>query len=99
MRKRIVSPALAALGLVIGLVSAALPAIAADVDVSTAIQEALRRDPEMVSLTEELAVREAARRQVELYPNPTVDFDGATGGLTGSSGESRISLGLSQEII
>lgn len=48
---------------------------------------------------EEQSLREAARIRADALPNPTLDFEGATGALTGSSAESSLSLGINQEFL
>jgi len=48
---------------------------------------------------EEQSLREAARTRAGSLPNPILDLEGATGSLTGSSAESSLSLGVSQEFL
>ena len=54
---------------------------------------------ELRALREELGIGEAGRIKAGLYPNPVLDLEGATGALTGSSSESRLSFGVSQEFL
>lgn len=51
------------------------------------------------ALREEIGIGEAGRIKAGLYPNPVLDLEGATGALTGSSSESRLSFGVSQEFL
>lgn len=59
----------------------------------------LQHNGELNALREEQGLREAAKIQSGQYPNPILELAGSSGSLTGSSSESNISIGLSQEII
>lgn len=60
---------------------------------------ARQQNGELKSLREESGVGEAGKIRAGLYPNPLLDLEGATGALTGSSGENRLSIGISQEFL
>lgn len=49
------------------------------------------------SFREEKGIRDANRVRAGLLPNPTLELEGSTGALTGSSAENSLSLGVSQE--
>ncbi len=54
---------------------------------------------ELKALREESGVGEAGKIRAGLYPNPVLELEGATGDLTGSSAEDRLSIGISQEFL
>lgn len=54
---------------------------------------------DLKALREEVGVGEAAKIKAGLYSNPTLNLEGATGALTGSSSENRTSFGVSQEFL
>jgi len=54
---------------------------------------------DLKALREEVGIGEAAKIKAGLYSNPTLDLEGATGALTGSSSENRTSFGVSQEFL
>ncbi len=54
---------------------------------------------DLQALRQETGIGEAGRIKAGLYPNPVLDLEGATGALTGSSSESRASIGVSQEFL
>lgn len=64
-----------------------------------AISFAQRNNGMLQALREERGVREAAKIKAGLFPNPVLELDGATGKLTGSPLENRLSIGLSQEFL
>jgi len=57
----------------------------------------LENNGELKSFREEKGVRDAGKVRAGLLPNPVLEFEGATGAMTGSSDDSTLSLGLSQE--
>jgi outer membrane protein, heavy metal efflux system len=61
------------------------------------VEYSLHHNGELRSLREERGIKEAAITKAVLLPNPTLDFEGATGALTGSSDENSVALGISQE--
>jgi len=62
------------------------------------IEFSLQNNGDLKSFREEKGIREAGKTRAGLLPNPTLELEGATGALTGSSAENSLSLGLSQEI-
>lgn len=54
---------------------------------------------ELKAVRQELGIGEAGKVKAGLYPNPVLELDGATGALTGSSSENRLSVGASQEFL
>jgi cobalt-zinc-cadmium efflux system outer membrane protein len=64
-----------------------------------AIEYSLQNNGELKAFREEKGIREAGKVKARLFPNPTLDFEAATGSMTGSSGENSISIGVSQEFI
>ena len=60
---------------------------------------AKEQNSELKALREEKGIGEAGRIRAGLYPNPVLEFDGATGAMTGSSGENRLAVGVSQEFL
>jgi cobalt-zinc-cadmium efflux system outer membrane protein len=64
-----------------------------------AIEVTLANNPDLRALREETAVFEAGRVRAKNLPNPTLDLEGATGALTGSSDESSLSAGINQEFL
>ncbi|HEY3309241.1 MAG TPA: TolC family protein [Desulfuromonadaceae bacterium] len=78
------------------------PPVLAEPEIYTlpqAVAYALRHNGELNALREEQGLREAAKIQSTQYPNPVLELGGRSGSLTGSSSESNLSIGLSQEII
>jgi outer membrane protein, heavy metal efflux system len=70
-----------------------------EMSISQVVEYALANNGELISFREERGVHEAAKARAVVLPNPTLDFEGATGALTGSRDESSLSLGLSQEFL
>ncbi|MBJ6749982.1 TolC family protein [Geomonas anaerohicana] len=64
-----------------------------------AVAAALTNNPELVSLRTEAGVFDAAAVRAGVIPNPTLELEAATGALTGSSDDSNLSLGISQEFL
>ncbi len=63
------------------------------------VDYSLKHNGELNSFREEKGIREANKLKSGLLPNPTLEIDGSSGALTGSSAESSISLGISQEFV
>lgn len=61
------------------------------------VEVSLQKNGDLNSFREEKGIRDAGKIRAGLLPNPTLDFEAATGALTGSSGENSLSLGVSQE--
>jgi len=57
----------------------------------------LANNGDLKSFREEKGVRDAGKVRAGLLPNPVLEFEGATGAMTGNSDDSSLSLGLSQE--
>ncbi|RII26570.1 MAG: TolC family protein [Geobacter sp.] len=57
----------------------------------------LQNNGDLKSFREEKGIREAGTTRAGLLPNPTLELEGGTGALTGSSAENSLSLGVSQE--
>jgi len=79
--------------------AAALPAVAAEqtYTIAQAVAYALQHNGELSAFREEKGIRDAGKVRAGLLPNPTLDFEAVTGGLTGSSDENSLSIGISQE--
>lgn len=78
---------------------AAVPLRAEEKAMTLAEITALARENngELKAIREEAGISEAGKIRAGLYPNPVLELEGATGALTGSSGENRLAIGLSQE--
>jgi len=63
------------------------------------IEITLQNNGELKSFREEKGIRDAGKIRAGLLPNPTLELEGGTGALTGSSAENSLSLGVSQEFI
>jgi len=64
-----------------------------------AIELSLLNNGELKSFREEQGARDAGKIRAGLLPNPTLELEGVTGALTGSSDESSVSVGVSQEFL
>jgi cobalt-zinc-cadmium efflux system outer membrane protein len=64
-----------------------------------AIERSLQNNGELKSFRHEKGIRDAGTVRAGLLPNPTIDFEAGTGALTGSTNESSLALGLSQEFL
>lgn len=64
---------------------------------SQIVEISVQNNGDLKSFREEKGVREAGKVRAGLLPNPTLDFEGSTGALTGNSSENSLSLGISQE--
>jgi cobalt-zinc-cadmium efflux system outer membrane protein len=63
------------------------------------VNYSLQNNGELQSFRDEKGIRDAGKVRAGALPNPTLEFDGSTGALTGSSAESSLSLGVSQEFL
>ncbi len=63
------------------------------------IEQALRHNGEIQTLREELKIAEAGQTRAGLHPEPVLEVGLETGALTGSSGEERLSVGISREFL
>lgn len=71
----------------------------APLTMADAVATARIRNPETLALTQERGIRDAAITRATIYPNPVVEMSLESGALTGSSDDSSISLGVSQEFL
>ena len=62
-----------------------------------AVEVSLQNNGAIKSFREEKGIRDAGRVRAGLLPNPTLELEGDTGALTGSSAEKSLSVGVSQE--
>lgn len=60
---------------------------------------ATENNGDLKALREEAGIGEAGKIKAGLYPNPVLDLDGATGAITGSPYENRLSIGVFQEFL
>jgi outer membrane protein, heavy metal efflux system len=63
------------------------------------IEYSLQHNGDLQSFREEKGVFDAGKVKARLLPNPTLDLEAGTGSLTGSSAESTLSVGISQEFL
>lgn len=63
------------------------------------IEVSLQNNGGIKSFREEKGIRDSAQMRAGLLPNPTLDLEAGTGALTGSSGESSLAVGVSQELL
>lgn len=61
------------------------------------IESALQNNGDLKALREEKGIREAGKLRSGLLPNPTLELEAVSGALTGSSDESSLAVGVSQE--
>jgi cobalt-zinc-cadmium efflux system outer membrane protein len=61
------------------------------------VEFSLQNNGDLKSFREEKGIRDAGKIRAGLLPNPTLELEGGTGTLTGSSAENSLSLGISQE--
>ena len=64
-----------------------------------AVAISLQNNGDLKALREEKGVRDAGKVRAGVLPNPTLELEGETGALTGSSAESSLSIGMSQEFL
>lgn len=63
------------------------------------IEVSLQNNGGIKSFREEKGIRDSAQIRAGLLPNPTLDLEAGTGALAGSSGESSLAVGVSQELL
>lgn len=61
------------------------------------IEYSTQNNGDLKAFREEKGIRDAGKTRAGLLPNPTLELEGGTGALTGSSAENNLSLGVSQE--
>lgn len=83
----------------IGMATASVHAEEKSVTLQQIITIAKEQNRELQAMREEKGIGEAGRIRAGLYPNPVLELDGATGSMTGSSGENRLAVGVSQEFL
>lgn len=101
MKQIFFKPVITALAVaaLIGMATASVHAEEKAVTLQQIIAIAKEQNKELKALREEKGVGEAGRIRAGLYPNPVLELDGATGAMTGSSGENRLGVGVSQEFL
>lgn len=100
MKQRVFKP-LAALVTVAALMCGAAPSRANDIPytLKEVLNIAREHNGGLNALRQEKGIGEAYRIRAGLYPNPFLEFEAASGTVTGSPSEHRVSLGISQEFI
>jgi cobalt-zinc-cadmium efflux system outer membrane protein len=76
-------------------VSAGSPGLA----LSQIVEISVQNNGDLKSFREEKGLRDAGKIRAGLLPNPTLDFEGSTGALSGNSSENSLSFGISQEFL
>jgi len=66
---------------------------------SQIIEYSLQNNGGLKSFREQKGIRDAGKTRAGLLPNPSIEFEGSTGALTGNSAENNLSLGISQEFL
>jgi cobalt-zinc-cadmium efflux system outer membrane protein len=66
---------------------------------SNAVEYVLQHNGELKALRSEKEIRESGMVRAGTLPNPRLDLEASSGALTGSSDESSVSLGISQEFL
>lgn len=74
-----------------------VPAETQAISLRQAVEIATSNNPDIASLRKESGIFDAATLRAGLLANPTLELEGETGALTGSSSDNSISLGISQE--
>lgn len=64
-----------------------------------AIETSLRHNGVLTSFREEQGIRDAGTTRAGTLPNPTLELEVETGGLTGSSSDNSLAIGISQEFL
>ena len=77
--------------------SAPLRAQAQPLALQEAVQYSLQNNGDLKSFRDEKGIRDAGQTRAGLFPNPTLELEGETGALTGSSDENSLSIGVSQQ--
>lgn len=81
---------------------ASVPALAAETQqlaLPQVIEISLQNNGDLKAFREEKGIRDAGKTRAGLLPNPTLDLEGGTGALTGSSAENSLGIGVSQEFL
>ena len=101
MRQTFIKPVTTALAVaaLICMATASVQAEEKAVTLQQIIAIAKEQNKELKALREEKGIGEAGHIRAGLYPNPVLALDGATGAMTGSSGENRLAVGVSQEFL
>ena len=63
------------------------------------IEYSLQHNGDLQSFRKEKGIFDAGKVKAGLLPNPTIELEAGTGALTGSSAESTLSVGISQEFL
>ena len=63
------------------------------------VEFALQNNGDLKAFREEKGIRAAGKVKSSLFPNPVFELEGATGKLSGSPSENRLSVGVSQEFL
>ncbi len=87
--------------LVCCIFSVAYPAFATErtFNLRQAVEFAQQHNGDLKALRDEKGIREAGKIRADIYPNPVLEMEGATGELTGSRFENNFSVGISQEFL
>ena len=95
--------ALAALLLLVGIGPVLSPAIVLEAEEPLSLPEvieySMQHNGELKSFREAKGIVDAGKVKAGLFPNPTLDIEALGGALTGSSAESTLSVGISQEFL
>ena len=86
-------------GILCFLISAPVFAETQKLALPQVIEISLQNNGDLKSFREEKGIRDAGKNRAGLLPNPTLELNGGTGALTGSSAENSLSLGISQEFL
>lgn len=84
---------------IVCLLSSAAFAETKQLSLAQALEISSQNNGELKSLREERGIHDAGRLRAGLLPNPSLELEGSTGALTGSSAENSVSVGVSQEIL
>ncbi len=63
------------------------------------VEVSLQNNGDLTAFREEKGIRDAGKTRAGLLPNPTLELEGGTGALTGSSAENNLAIGVSQEFL
>ena len=63
------------------------------------VEFSIKNNGDLKSFRAEKGIRDAGKTRAGLLPNPTLEFEGGTGALTGNSAEHNLSIGVSQEFL
>jgi len=84
-------------GMLCLLVSSPLWAETQKLALPQVVEFSLQNNGDLKSFREDKGILDADKTRAGLLPNPTLELEGGTGALTGSSAENSLSLGVSQE--